>query len=184
MKEEVINNLPEVFKEHISTLKKTSTDETNRQIMCDSEVKIINFDKIPNEYARGKGMRFVPKSNDALYIDEDNKWSFIEFKNGTVNKAEVYRKIYDSLIMMMEMKLISDLEFARTNIEYILVYNQDKYPKVQKSEARDVNYSYLLGLAKQEEILFEMEKFEGYLFQRVHTYTKELFQEKFVRLKT
>lgn len=55
-----------------------------------------------------------------------------------------------------------------------------KYPVVQKSESRDKNYSYIYERAGQEEKLFNIEDFEGYLFQKTHTYTKEMFQEKFV----
>lgn len=181
MKEETISELPEVFRNCISTLKRTSRDDSKKQTMCESTIKVINFDKIPNQYSKNKGFRNVPKSNDALYI-EDKKWCFIEFKNGEVDKANIYQKIYDSLIMLLEMEVIPDLNFARQNIEYILVYNSDKYPKVQKSQGRDQNYSYFFQLAKQEEKLFGVEKFEGYLLKETHTYTKEMFQKQFVEV--
>lgn len=148
--------------------------------MCQSTMKVVNFDKIPNEYARGREWNGVPKSNDALYIDTQNKWYFIEFKNGTIQKDEIYRKLYDSLIMLMEWKIIPDFDFIRRNINYILVYNEGKYGKVQKSPAREQNYGYFMSLAKQEEKLFEIDKFEKYLFNETHTYTQNLFEEKFV----
>lgn len=149
--------------------------------MTESEILVVNFDKVPNEYSKGKEITSIPKSNDALYIKE-NKWYFIEFKNGSIDRADIYRKIYDSLIMLVEMKIIENFEFARKNINYILVYNSDKYGKVQKSEAREKVNNYIQKLAKDEEKLFEVGKFEGYLFKATHTYTKELFQEKFVSL--
>ena len=52
-------------------------DKTNHQTMCDSHIKVVEFDKIPDEYARGKGWRGVPKSNDALYIDTKDELFFV-----------------------------------------------------------------------------------------------------------
>lgn len=180
MTEEIINRLPNVLKRHICTLKKASTDTTNADPMCESKIKVVDFDKIPNEYARGRGWGNVPKSNDALYIDMEGKWHFIEFKNGEVNKGDIYRKLYDSLIMLMEWKVIPDFSFIRENIDYILVYNSAKHGKIQKSPAREQNYAYIMDLAEQEERLFDVDKLEKYLFRQTHTYTKELFQKKFV----
>ena len=82
MTDEVISKLPEVLRGHICTLKRASGDTTNNEYMCESGLRVINFDKIPDEYARGKGWTGVPKSNDALYIDMNGNWFFIEFKNG------------------------------------------------------------------------------------------------------
>ena len=61
--------------------------------MCESEMKVINFDKIPKAYNRGKGWSILPKSNDALYIDVKGQWYFIEFKNGSINSGEIYKKL-------------------------------------------------------------------------------------------
>lgn len=179
MTEDIISNLPEVLKKSISTLKRTSKDDTNSIYMSESSIRVVNFDKIPPIYAKGKGWTSIPKSNDALYINNE-KWYFIEFKNGNINKSDLYRKIYDSLIMLIELGIIAGLNDSRDKINYILVYNSAKYPVAQKSESRDKNYAYIYERAGQEERLFDIEDFEGYLFQETHTYTKEMFQEKFV----
>lgn len=123
----------------------------------------------------------LPRSNDALYIDADHQWYFIEFKNGTVEKDDIFRKIYDSLIMLIEIGIIPDFAFGRDFIHYILVYNGEKYDKVQSSPSRDMTFSYIRGLAKTEKKLFGIDKLEGYLLKAVHTYTKELFEEQFVQ---
>ena len=88
MTDEVKDNLPELLN-HITTLKKSSCDEEKREYMCESEMKVINFDKIPKAYNRGKGWSILPKSNDALYIDVKGQWYFIEFKNGSINSGEI-----------------------------------------------------------------------------------------------
>lgn len=181
MTEDKLMSLPEIFSKHICTLKKASEDTTNKNPMCGSDIRVINFDRIPNEYARGRGWGGVPKSNDALYISSQGMWYFIEFKNGNIEKEDIYRKIYDSLIMLIDLKVIPDFSFVREKINYILVYNADKYGRIPKSPAREANYAYIQRLAVQEEKLFDIDKLEQYLLHEVHTYTKELFEENFVR---
>lgn len=181
MTEKVINELPDILKNHICTIKKASLDDSNKISMCDSQLKVINFDKIPNEYAKGKGWNSVPCSNDALYISIEGEWYFIEFKNGSIDKANIFRKIYDSLIMLIESGVVQDFQFVRDKFTYILVYNSDKYSKVQEAESRDINYSYILNLAQTEKRLFEIDKIEKYLFKKTHTYDKESFDMKFIK---
>lgn len=65
MTEEVMNSLPEVLGKYTCTLKKASMDTTKSEPMCNSMIKVVNFDKIPNEFSRGRGWSGVPKSNDA-----------------------------------------------------------------------------------------------------------------------
>ena len=180
MKNEIINKLPEELREHKCSLKKASKDDANSQHMCDSLIEVVNFDKIPTVYAKGKGWSGVPLSNDALYIESENLWHFIEFKNGEVKKHEVYRKIYDSLIMLVEMNIIPNLEFSRKHITYTLVYNSDKYSRAKKSVERDKVYGHTRRMAKKERMMFEIEKFEKYLFSETHTYTVDEFNENFV----
>lgn len=132
MTEEDIEKLPEILKDYICTLKRASLDTTNKQYMCESTIKVVNFDKIPNAYAKGRGWKSVPNSNDALYISFENRWYFIEFKNGSIDKADLYRKIYDSVIMLLEMNIIPDIEFVRKNIEFILVYNSENMEKLSR----------------------------------------------------
>jgi hypothetical protein len=181
MTEEVLNGLSEILKKHICTMSKASLDDSRKEPMTESELKVINFDKIPNEYSRGKGWEYVPCSNDALYIINEQEWYFIEFKNGSIEKDSLYRKIYDSLIILIELGVVPNFQYVRDNFNYILVYNSEKYPKIQKSEGRSENYDYILNLAKTEKRLFEIDKFEGYLFKKTHTYNKIEFSEKFIK---
>ena len=62
--------------------KKASLDKSKKVSMCDRRIKVINFDNIAKVYSKTKGLPAIPTSNDALYIDRNDKWYFIEFKNG------------------------------------------------------------------------------------------------------
>lgn len=180
MTEEMIGKLPDILKDHIAALKKASYDKENRIYMFESQIRVILFDKIAKIYAKTTGCPKVPASNDALYIREAGDWYFIEFKNGSVDKGELYRKIYDSLIMLLELGLVPDFDFIRRNVNYILVYNSEKYGKIKESAARNATFDYFMRLSKEEERLFGVEKFEGYLFKKTHTYTKRLFEQNFI----
>lgn len=182
MREETIHTLPEMFQGNLSTIKKTSYDKTNKVSMCESELSVVNFDKLPAEYSRGKGWPHQPKSNDALYIQSAQNWYFIEFKNGNVQKDDIYRKIYDSLILLQEEGIIKNLDFSRKNIEYILVYNSDKYPAGQQAPSRDAGYQYVARLANKEIVKFELDHLNQYLLRNTHTYTVEEFETKFVKV--
>ena len=165
---------------HFATLKNTSKDITNNTYMTNSTLNVVDFDKVPKEYARGKDWPGVPKSNDALFIDGD-KWTFIEFKNGSIDKCEIFRKIYDSVIMLLESGAVRDFEFVRQKIAYILVYSGEKIQKWNYSDSRNSIYKHTSSLAKKEIVLFELDKLIGYLLSEVHTYTQEDFEVKFVK---
>lgn len=84
MKEDIINNLPYILKDNIDTLKNTSKDFSNKnniEYMTESKIKVINFDEVVKEYRKKYSIKDLPKSNDALYISNENYY-FIEFKNG------------------------------------------------------------------------------------------------------
>lgn len=179
MTDEVKNNLPELLN-HTTTLKKSSWDKQKREYMCESKMEVINFDKIPKVYNRGKGWGILPKSNDALYIDAKGQWYFIEFKNGSINSGEIYKKLFDSIVMLLDEKIIPDIQFVRDNINYILVYNSNKYGKMANSPARESIYRYTFERAEEEEKLFDIDKFEQYLFKATHTYTPSLFKKNFI----
>ena len=52
------------MKNNICTLKKASTDTTNKVAMCESKMIVVNFDNIPKEYAKDRDWDGVPKSLD------------------------------------------------------------------------------------------------------------------------
>ena len=104
MTDEVKDNLPELLN-HITTLKKSSCDEEKREYMCESEMKVINFDKIPKAYNRGKGWSILPKSNDALYIDVKGQWYFIEFKTAALIQVRYIRNYLIVLLCFWMRKL-------------------------------------------------------------------------------
>lgn len=178
---------------HVITLKRASKDEKGGHVeyMTESQVDVINFDKVKEAYAREKGLKSHPKSNDALYIQSGDIDTFIEFKNGYMEKGkgpELKEKIYDSLLILMDI-IDENISYTREHLNYILVYNGGKNsdneninPKttMQDSPAREEISKSVFKLAKERKIRFGLDKFKGYCFREVATYTKEEFEQEFV----
>ena len=183
-----------------SSLKDTSKD--NEEYMTNSEkIKVINFDNLSkkgySKMLRLKGQSFPFKTNDALYLDvENNKFIFIEFKNGSFSVNE--KNFKEKELPQLELKIIGSMYILqeitgksfkelREITDYILVYNKEKNPHI--FSAVDMgNYIVNLGTLNnkkitnpKEGISFGLEKFKGYCFKNVHTYSKEEFEEKFVK---
>ena len=183
-----------------SSLKDTSKDK--KEYMTNSEkIKVINFDNLSkkgySKMLRLKGQSFPFKTNDALYLDvENNKFIFIEFKNGSFSVNE--KNFKEKELPQLELKIIGSMYILqeitgksfkelREITDYILVYNKEKNPHI--FSAVDMgNYIVNLGTLNnkkitnpKEGISFGLEKFKGYCFQNVNTYSKEEFEEKFVK---
>ena len=183
-----------------SSLKDTSKDK--KEYMTNSEkIKVINFDNLSkkgySKMLRLKGQSFPFKTNDALYLDvENNKFVFIEFKNGSFSANE--KNFKEKELPQLELKIVGSMYILqeitgksfkelREITDYILVYNKEKNPHI--FSAVDMgNYIVNLGTLNnkkitnpKEGISFGLEKFKGYCFENVHTYSKEEFEEKFVK---
>ena len=146
MTKEAIEKLPEVMKSMTATLKRCSKDDASSDYMTESRLLAVNFDRFSKYYCQVVKIAQQPKTNDALYCTEDGKWYFVEFKNGSIKKDEIYRKIYDSLIMLIEAGMIPDYQFSRENISYILdetnTYTKEQFEqlfvkKFEKLEGTD-----------------------------------------------
>lgn len=197
-----------IIDERNSTLKDTSYDEDNKVYMVDCELEVCSFDDVKEWYVKNRIplAKPNPKSNDALFFDKEEVF-FIEFKNGKINNAvnfELNKKIYDSLLMLFDLgyvdsngREVDSISYTRENMNYILVYNEEKYLQVgatrqtkegfdrQKVEVtaskhRDLLFSTVKKLANDELIKFGLDQFRNYLFKNVHTYTVKEFEENFI----
>ena len=184
-----------------STLKQTSKDDNNEEYMTESQIKVINFDSVGGDkYTRNNNLSIQLKTNDVLFLHNDERYTFIEFKNGKLldrsNRIDI-KKLKDiELKILNSIFVLGDIEGKSLNTlkeitNYILVYNEDKNLPNEKNSISEIgNYFVNQGsslsvgkntLDKDEIICFGLEKFKGYCFKNVHTYSKEEFEEKFVK---
>lgn len=150
MNREVVNILSEGLSEEqknyfIDTLKNISENDAasdeKYKYPTESSILAINFDKIKEIYTNTalKNIYRAPKSNDALYIigSEGNcEWYFIEFKAGAIDNSltdEIYKKIYDSIIIMLDLKSINNGKLQIENGKgYLLQEKNDNFNFEQK----------------------------------------------------
>lgn len=184
-----------------STLKQTSKDDNNEEYMTESQIKVINFDSVGGDkYTRNNNLSIQLKTNDVLFLHNDRRYTFIEFKNGKLldksNRIDI-KKLKDiELKILNSMFVLGDIEEKSLNTlkevtNYILVYNEEKNSPNEKNSISEIgNYFVNQGsdlsiventFEKDEIICFGLEKFKNYCFKNIHTYSKEEFEEKFVR---
>ena len=184
-----------------STLEQTSEDDNNGEHMTKSQLKVINFDSVGGKkYTKNNNLSIQLKTNDVLFLHNDERYTFIEFKNGKLlnksNRIDI-KKLKDiELKILNSMFVLGDIEGKSLNTlkeitNYILVYNEEKNSPNEKNSISEIgNYFVNQGsslsvgentLDKDEIICFGLEKFKDYCFKNVHTYSKEEFEEKFVK---
>ncbi len=181
----------EIFKNNLSTLKETSIDNHDGVdfYMTESVLEVINFDKVKDEYIKDMKLYEVPKSNDVLYIGQDGEITFIEFKNGQMIRDKIFNvrlKIFDSLLIFTDI-IGQGINYTRTNMKYILVYNEEKnLPEITKTTIRNSNSrdeiakKLIEQKGKGKFIKFNLERFKNLYFNDIYTYTKEEFEKNFV----
>lgn len=171
----------EIFACNISTLKEMSKDDSQKiaVYMTESEIKAVNFDMVKRMYANLLGIsEECAQSVDTFAVLGDS-YVLIEFKNGDMKneKSKVKTKILHSLLILCDI-LKCDITEIRSEFDFILVYNEQKNRDHNRtrSSASEIS-SHVCGLAREELVRFDLEKFRKLYFRNVHTYTEKEFDE-------
>ncbi|OUQ54216.1 hypothetical protein B5E58_13135 [Tyzzerella sp. An114] len=174
-----------VFKNNISTLKETSFDKDNNTYMTEYDIPVIDFDGVKDDYIENLKLTEIPKSNDALLKLAEDKFVFIEFKNGSVKPFNVRRKIYDSTLIFTDILNIG-ISYMRKNVEYILVYNESKNKdSIQEDKRKNITTptsfntiaKTITSYSGDNYVAFGLKDFENYCFKKVYTLTEKEFEE-------
>lgn len=183
-------NIP-IFKQNMSTFKETSYDKDGEEpgYMTDSQIQVINFDKVKDGYIKNLALSNTPCSNDALYFGKDNKIFFVEFKNGVLDERprrnfNICKKIYDSLLIFNDI-VNKNISFCRENLYFILVYNENKNKREackteQEESSKAIISKKIHKKAKKKFIRFGLDRFEKLYFKEVFTYTESEFENAFL----
>lgn len=183
-------NIP-IFKKNMSTFKETSYDKDGEKpgYMTDSQIQVINFDKVKDCYIKNLALSNTPCSNDALYFGKDNKIFFVEFKNGVLDERprrnfNICKKIYDSLLIFNDI-VNKNISFCRENLYFILVYNESKNRREacrteQEESSKAIISKKIHKKAKKKFVRFGLDRFEKLYFKEVFTYTESEFEDAFL----
>lgn len=176
-----------------TTLKETSFDSQNREYMTQSTLEVINFDNLKEEFFQ-KIKNVTERtfcSNDALFLHNENEIYMIEFKNGIINQSIIYNlfwKNFDSILIYMHYD-IRDIERIKNNLNYILVYNQEKNSNIpgtgqsiSQSDSRNQFGKSLAKKAEKEFIQFGLGYFKDYIFKDVYTLNESQFESRFLKI--
>lgn len=178
------------FFKYKTSIKKTSYDDAQNQYMTESELEVIDFDKVKEKYIENLKLAEPPKSCDSLFFLDSNKKVFIEFKNGKVELFNVRKKIYDSILIFSDLTQCG-ISKTREEIEYILVYNydanknnrnyiSDSSRNIQETEGFKTFCDFVSKNAKEPILRFKLNDFKNYLVKNIYTYTSKEFEENFI----
>jgi len=154
------------YKDSLDTLKNTSYDKENKIYMCQSDMEVVDFDKLTFILYPEK----QPASYDTLLIEEDIKDIFcIEFKNqktSDIDNSQLHKKVTDSEATLK--KLCKENNISKDSYKYKLciVYKQDTTkPKYRRF--------------KENIIHFGLDKYEGIYFAKIITNEISFFKKEF-----
>jgi hypothetical protein len=166
------------FGDTLEQLSKDTDEEAKPKgrgvFMTSSKKKAVNFDKFKDSITAHYALSISPNSCDALYMQSENEWFLIEFKNGRIDKEKVFQirgKIFQSLLLLTE-KLDKTIGFTRDNLNFILVYNENI--------ARIDIGNYLYNLTDNSKFFpFGFKGLQRLYFKDVYVWSREEFDSNF-----
>ena len=126
-----------------NSLKNTSYDAENNEYMTESDLNVLSFDDIKEDYLKEHNLRAdMANSVDALSTDGDLTY-LIEFKNGKeTDHHQIENKLKDSVSILCDEwgRTLSD---TRKDIVFVLVYNEDQkhFPEIDRRAIAMANKS-------------------------------------------
>ncbi|MBQ3023931.1 MAG: hypothetical protein IJD23_01310 [Spirochaetaceae bacterium] len=177
-----MNSVEKIFSQYIKTIDEISFDNANNVYMTESKLKAVDFDTFKTNYffrntnISSKEMR----SNDALFILNEENFIFIEFKNGDITsslqKEKIRNKITESLLILNDV-LEKNLTFDRSHIDYILVYNTSKNGKFEKQRVNSLTKfsSKMASYAKKTFLIAGFDRYKIF-FHDVKTVNEKEFE--------
>lgn len=138
-----------------------------------ANIPVVDFDAVKNHYYNAGDN--VPCSVDAVTFERDGVY-LVEFKCGDADKAQLYRKIYDSIMLLIEFDNYT-FKKARAEIVYIVVS-----AKLQPWTAQQKSLSRAFGFCRnpwekyrQKYDNWNLAPFEGVVVKSVYTMPPDMF---------
>lgn len=164
----------ELLKANVKPLHEISYDRSNGERMTECAVRAVDFDLVKEGYIAGldEALSEMPMSVDALLVDGDGSPMLVEFKNGSLDKKDqfkIQKKIFDSMLILSDL-LKCHISDTRTFLDFVLVYNEAKNPRVEIAE-------HFAKKARTVHVRFGLEIFRKYCFREVYTLTGSQFED-------
>lgn len=187
---------PVAIVEDISKLSQSTEEEAP---LCRSKLKAIDMDAFARKAYRkiilsdSKTEDDVINTADAFFINHDNEWYFIEFKDAKLGdeKSSVLKKAYSNVYAVLDILYAmkrtrarydgfdyeNPVEFMRHNVTYVLVFSAAKNPQhvIQLK-----NYQ----LKGEKYLPVFMERLPGYIYKDAYAMTEINFDGGFAKQLT
>jgi hypothetical protein len=156
--------------------------------MVESDIQVIKLDQL-NGLVNVYNREFNSSSTvneisavDALYIDKNNQFYFIEFKSGklsNIKNSDIHKKILNSLIVCQDIYDIN-LDYTRLNAFYIVVCS---IPNTEASQELTRPHRNVLQRRHNLNpiIKFDLEKHKNSYFKDIHTLNISDFGSQFLQ---
>ncbi|MCC8161944.1 MAG: hypothetical protein LIO86_01960 [Lachnospiraceae bacterium] len=186
-----------------SNLHAVSLDKQDSKYVYNGQrdLPVIDMDSIAQGgYKKAKNARDEAGENnivntaDGFLVDQDDNWTFVEFKNSEIKakkdglKNSILKKAYANWYMLLDIlydmkqkghvypgfTYDQPMEFAQQHITFILVCSSEKNPRLygKNKDCRLAGERYVPGF---------MQRLKDYLFLDAYVYTEVELEQKFVR---
>lgn len=163
----LLDSLPGDYSGCMSNFAEVSKGGSANASMINEQFPVINYDDIAKQHCADNDYGDFYKSNDALFVDTNSKFYFIEFKSGKFKPKELRNKSTNSIILALDIGLAPSLRFFQDSVEYILVYELSALDKLNSNAEGLVE----TAIRNQE-----------WLYKKAIPYTSKLFKKKFLAL--
>lgn len=170
----------DAFNAFRTTLKNTSFDKENSIYMTELTITVVNFDSFIKDYCS----RIAPKSGiaicsaDAAFNISTSDICLVEFKNGAILdskgrlldavKVNIRNKVNESLLSLID-DFNEPLDYFRSSASFVLVFNDSR------TKSRNKIKSHLGRKSSTPIVLFGLDRYRGFLFKNVYTFTEAEF---------
>lgn len=168
------------------TLEKCSEND-NGEPVTHLKNNVYCFDDLSQ--IEGNKYRYKRKlsSADGLYIDDDGKIYFFEFKNaphGHIGSKNIHMKMHDSILTWQiynNSNLSLDELMLRSS--YFVIYNDSRYKGERENKSpsfEKIKQSYRrFSKIDDEPLLWGVDIFKNSFYKEIHTIDVELFEKKY-----
>lgn len=169
-----------------------SLDSENHESMIHSNKEVVDFDKVKELYVDERKLENAPKSIDGLFKEADDKYVFVEFKNGVIRsdtRKELREKAFHSIVMLSDI-CGQPCCWIRKHVSYVLVFNPDKNKEaVERSKKQagvsdsfsfDQITSTVNSYAGNNYPMFDLNLLQKFAFEKVYSLSPDEFIRKFI----
>ena len=168
----------QLLSQNITTLKAASRDSAHDEYMTESELHVVNFDRVKTRYLNElRCSEEMASSVDALAKGEDGTLYMIEFKNGDCKPEgdKIRLKIKDSLLILCDI-CHKRLDDARKNVVFVLVVN----PSRTNLTFQDRMAIAMANKSGKTSVFCGLDKIAGVFVRKVLIFDKENFSGKLI----